>query len=91
MRCNVADLCEALGVSERTLQNAFQTVMGLPPIAFLRRLRLHRARQELREADPESTTVSSVALDWGFSHFGEFSQAYKDCFGELPSETLNKS
>jgi AraC family ethanolamine operon transcriptional activator len=23
-------------------------------------------------------------------HFGEFSRAYKDCFGELPSDTLRR-
>jgi hypothetical protein len=31
-----------------------------------------------------------VALDWGFWHFGDFSRAYKDCFGELPSDTLRR-
>jgi transcriptional regulator GlxA family with amidase domain len=34
--------------------------------------------------------VSSIALDWGFWHFGEFSRAYRACFGELPSETLRR-
>jgi AraC family transcriptional regulator, ethanolamine operon transcriptional activator len=37
-----------------------------------------------------STTVSAQALNWGFWHFGDFSRAYKDCFGELPSETLRQ-
>ena len=37
-----------------------------------------------------STTVSAEALNWGFWHFGEFSRAYRDCFGELPSETLRR-
>jgi transcriptional regulator GlxA family with amidase domain len=32
--------------------------------------------------------VSAIALDWGFWHFGEFSRAYKACFGEAPSQTL---
>ena len=88
-RCYVADLCEASGVSERTLQYAFQSIVSMTPIGYLRQIRLHRARKVLREAAPDSTTVTEVALDWGFPHFGEFSQAYKNCFGELPSETLN--
>jgi hypothetical protein len=29
-------------------------------------------------------------LNWGFWHFGEFSRAYKECFGELPSDTLRR-
>jgi len=84
----VTDLCVVTGVSERTLEYAFKHVMGLTPTAYLTRLRLHRVRQALLAATPGSIAVSAAALDWGFWHFGEFSKAYKDCFGELPSETL---
>jgi AraC family ethanolamine operon transcriptional activator len=84
----VTDLCRAAAVSERTLEYAFKEVMDLTPVAYLLRLRLHRVRRALLAATPGSTTVSAQALNWGFWHFGEFSRAYKDCFGELPSETL---
>ena len=84
----LTDLCKVAGVSERTLEYAFKAVLGLTPMAYLIRLRLHRVRQALLVAPPGSTTVSAEALRWGFWHFGEFSRAYKDCFGELPSETL---
>jgi AraC family ethanolamine operon transcriptional activator len=89
-RLYVTDLCVAAGVSERTLQYAFQEVMGISPVAYLTRLRLHRVRRALRMATYGSTTVSAEALNWGFWHFGDFSRAYKDCFGELPSETLRR-
>jgi AraC-like DNA-binding protein len=87
---HVTDLCEAAGVSERTLQYAFKEVMGMTPVAYLIRLRLHRVRQSLRTATQASTTVTTEALRWGFWHFGDFSRAYKDCFGELPSDTLRR-
>jgi len=89
-RVYVTDLCRAAAVSERALQYAFKEVMGLTPVAYLIRLRLHRVRQALLAATHRSATVSAVALDWGFWHFGEFSRAYKDCFGELPSDTLRQ-
>jgi AraC family ethanolamine operon transcriptional activator len=89
-RLYVTDLCVATGLSERTLQYAFQEVMGMSPLAFLTRLRLHRVRQALRMATQGSTTVSAEALNWGFWHFGDFSRAYRDLFGELPSETLRR-
>ena len=89
-RVYVTDLCRAAAVSERALEYAFKEVMGLTPVAYLTRLRLHRVRQALLLATHGSTTVSAVALDWGFWHFGEFSRAYKDCFGELPSDTLRR-
>ncbi len=84
----VSDLCRAAGVSERTLEYAFKEVMALTPVAYLTRLRLHRVRKALLAATPGSTTVAAQALTWGFWHFGEFSRAYRACFGELPSETL---
>jgi len=87
---HVTDLCRAAGVSERTLQNAFMEVMGLTPVAYLIRVRLHRVRRALLAATQGSTTVSVEALNWGFWHFGEFSRAYKDWFGELPSDTLRR-
>jgi len=89
-RLYVTDLCRAAAVSERTLENAFNEVMRLTPMNYLVRLRLHRVRQALQEGTHGTTTVSTEALNWGFWHFGEFSRAYKNCFGELPSETLRR-
>jgi AraC family ethanolamine operon transcriptional activator len=84
----VPDLCKAVAVSERKLQYAFEEVMGMSPVAYLKRLRLHRVHRALMAATHGTTTVSVEALKWGFWHFGDFSRAYKDCFGELPSDTL---
>ena len=88
---HVTDLCSVAGVSERTLDNAFKEVMGITPVAYLIRLRLHQVRKALLAASHGSTTVTAEALDWGFWHFGEFSRAYKECFGELPSDTLRRN
>ncbi|MCF8210931.1 MAG: helix-turn-helix domain-containing protein [Rhodoferax sp.] len=89
-RLYVTDLCRAAGVSERTLEYAFGAVMGLSPTAYLTRIRLHRVHHALLQARPGTTTVTEEALNWGFWHFGEFSRAYKNCFDELPSNTLRR-
>lgn len=89
-RLYVTDLCKFASVSERTLENVFKEVLGLTPMTYLARLRLHRVREALLAANPGSSTVSTEALNWGFWHFGEFSRAYKQCFGELPSDTLRR-
>jgi AraC-like DNA-binding protein len=89
-RLYVTDLCRAAAVSERTLEYAFKEVLGLTPMTYLIRIRLHRVRQALLAAPAESTTVSAEALKWGFWHFGEFSRVYKACFGETPSDTLRR-
>ena len=87
-RFHLSDLCRALRVSERTLRYAFRDVLGMSPVAYLSRLRLHRVHKSLRQATRHSTTVTTEALRWGFWHVGDFSKAYKECFGELPSDTL---
>jgi AraC family ethanolamine operon transcriptional activator len=89
-RVSVTDLCKVCHVSERTLQYAFKKIMGMTPIGYLNRLRLHRVREELRNTADEKGAVSSAAIRWGFWHFGDFSQAYKSCFGELPSDTVKE-
>ena len=86
----LSELCEAASVSERTLQYAFHDILGMSPLTYLRRLRLHWARIELRKSKIGTTRVTDVALNWGFWHFGDFSREYKDCFGEVPSSTLKR-
>ena len=87
----LSELCNTARVSERTLQVAFKHIMGMSPLTYLYRLRLHRARDELRKAKSGSTTVTDVAMNWGFWHFSEFSRTYRNCFGELPSATLKRN
>jgi AraC family ethanolamine operon transcriptional activator len=82
------DLCEVAQVSERTLEYAFQARYGVTPHTYLRFYRLNGAQKVLRAADPASTTVTKVATDWGFRHFGRFSSHYREIFGERPFETL---
>ena len=89
-RIQVSDLCRAADVSERTLESAFKEITQMSPVAYLIRLRLHRAHAALLAAEPGSTQVSSEAIKCGFWHFGEFSRAYKQCFGEPPSRTLRR-
>ena len=57
----LSELCATANVSERTLQYAFNDIMGMSPLTYLNRLRLHRARDELRRADSRSATVYDVS------------------------------
>ena len=86
----IAELCAAVGAPERTLHMACRDYFGLPPIAFLRVLRLHGVRRQLLELGP-ATSVTETAADWGFFHFGEFAAAYRRLFGEAPSRTKRRA
>jgi transcriptional regulator GlxA family with amidase domain len=81
-------LARATGVSARALQKAFQRSGYLPPMTYLRRLRLHKARAELAAHSPSELTVTAVASHWGFLHLSRFAEQYRQLFGESPSETL---
>jgi AraC-like DNA-binding protein len=81
-------LARATGVSARALQKAFQRSGQPPPMTYLRRLRLHKARAELAAHCPDERTVTAVATDWGFLHLSRFAEQYRQLFGESPSETL---
>lgn len=83
-----SEVAEVAGLSVRGLQSAFQRVLGMRPIAYLRLVRLDNAHSELLLADPHDTTVAAVARRWGFGHAGRFSAAYVERFGEPPSRTL---
>jgi AraC family ethanolamine operon transcriptional activator len=83
-------MCAETGVSRRTLQYSFQDQVGMTPVAYLRVARLNQARLDLSLPTRADITVTDVAMRWGFVHLGYFSRAYRDLFGETPSETLNR-
>lgn len=80
------DLCKELGTSGRTLRLAFRERFGLGPMAYYQAIRLNAARNTLKTADPESSTVAHIARSFGFNHMGKFAGYYRRQFGELPSE-----
>jgi len=84
-------LARRVAVSTRSLQEGFARSLGVPPTQYLRAVRLARAREELRSADPHTRTVSQVAAQWGFVSASRFSAAYHRKFGERPSETLRRA
>ncbi|ENH6105273.1 HTH-type transcriptional regulator EutR [Yersinia enterocolitica] len=86
----VLELCNELYVSRRTLQNAFQQVLGIGPNAYLKTIRLNAVRRELVSPYSKQTTVKDAAMQWGFWHLGQFACDYQRLFNEKPSETLSR-
>ena len=87
---SVADLSRMAGVSERTLRAAFHDVVGVSPKRYALMQRLQAAHQALRQADPQTTTVTDVAMTFGFFELGRFAGRYRHTFGEVPSQTLRQ-
>jgi AraC-like DNA-binding protein len=86
---HLAEICAAIGASERTLRIACEEHLGMGPIRFLALRRMHLVRRALSDANG-STTVTRIVTDHGFWELGRFSVAYRALFGETPSETLRR-
>jgi len=90
----VPDLCDAAHTSRRALQYAFEDLLQVSPITYLRCMRLNRARRDLlRQASQgvgAGVGVGDVAARWGFWHLSRFAAEYRNLFGELPSATLGQ-
>lgn len=86
----LTNLCQELKTSQRSLYYAFEECLGLPPMEYLKILRLHEVRRSLKSADPKISKVTKIAEVYGFWHMGQFSIDYRKMFGESPSTTLKK-
>lgn len=75
-------------VSARRLQQGFAEQMGMPPMAYLKVVRLEKVRHDLIEG---TGSVGDIAYRWGFTHLGRFAEAYRRRFTETPSETLRRA
>lgn len=87
---SVNDIATAAGLCVRSLQAAFVRHTGESPMAFVRARRLEAVHRDLSVALP-GTTVTAVAMRYGFCHLGRFSANYAGRFGESPSVTLTKA
>ncbi|GAA0692734.1 AraC family transcriptional regulator [Marinobacterium maritimum] len=85
-----AMLAEIADVSVRTLYAGFREFRHMSPMEFLRSVRLQRIHEALSRPDNHDS-VTDVAMYWGFTHMGRFSQEYQKLFGEKPSETKRKA
>ncbi|RIK99764.1 MAG: hypothetical protein DCC71_19845 [Proteobacteria bacterium] len=84
----LSELCEAAGVSERTLRNAFQDFFGLSPIRYLHLRRMELARREIHDADPACARVTDIAQRFGFTNLGRFACEFRQLYGTSPSQML---
>lgn len=86
----IDDLVAVSGVAARTLFDNFKKFRGMTPMRYLQQVRLLRVRERL-SAPCNGDTVTSIAMEWGFSQLGRFAVTYKSAFGESPSQTLARA
>ncbi|WP_170469978.1 AraC family transcriptional regulator [Ruegeria arenilitoris] len=87
---SVEALAEEIGVSKRSIFQAFRQEYGIGPRRFREIVRLNALRASLYRSEPDNSSVTNLANDHGFSELGRMAGKYRSLFGELPSETLKR-
>lgn len=83
------EVAKAAGCSVRSLQVGFQRFRETTPLGAIRHARLEAAREALRSGQTDGT-VTSLALQFGFTNPGRFAALYKTAFGESPLAALRR-
>ena len=83
-------LSRETSVPERTLDHICHAFSGLSPITYIKRGHMSVAHAMLCRGGPDAT-VTQIATFCGFSELGRFSVAYRQRYGQSPSQTLRQS
>jgi AraC family transcriptional regulator len=81
-RWALEEIASLVGVTPVYLTDVFRRVEGIPLYRYHVRLRLARALAVLAEC----SSVEALALDLGFNSHSHFSAAFKQTFGQTPSD-----
>ncbi|MDX9716369.1 MAG: AraC family transcriptional regulator [Thauera sp.] len=84
------NLVEISGRSVKAVYQMFEKYHRTTPMAYVKDLRLKKAREELENRLSRYSTVADVAMSVGLVHFGNFAAEYQSRYHECPSKTLRK-
>lgn len=79
---NVELLAEEISISRSVLQRKIHSLIGESPAAVIRRIRLNRAAELIKN---RFGTLSEIALEVGYNNPAHFSEAFKKQFETTPS------
>ncbi|GJD15175.1 AraC family transcriptional regulator [Rivularia sp. IAM M-261] len=82
---SLVELAEEVGLSLYQLKHKFRKVFGKSVFQYLHQYRMEQARLMLYDGN---MLVADVANSVGYSHFGQFSAAFKRMFGISPRDCL---
>lgn len=83
---NLTTLARACGTNRTTLQQVFQENAGMSVADYLREHRFQRAQALLAEG---GYSIEHIAARVGYHHSRNFSRAYKQRYGQYPSQVKN--
>jgi AraC-like DNA-binding protein len=85
---SVETLARHANLSPRSLYLLFEKYANTTPRNFIRQKKLEQVYATLMDPARNIINVTAVALDYGFTHLGRFSEFYRSTYGVLPSDAL---
>ena len=87
----IAEICAALGVSDRVLRRCCEEQMGMNATSYLRLHRMQLVHRALSNENRDTASISEIARRYGFRDPGRFAARYRALYGELPAGTLRRA
>jgi AraC-like DNA-binding protein len=84
----VNELARAVGMSRSGFALRFRQLVGIPPLDYLLRWRMERARGALRRNE---SSVASLAVELGYASESAFGNAFKRVFGRAPKRYWSRN
>lgn len=81
-------LARHAGLSQRSLYMLFEKNAKTTPKCYVRKKKLERVHAILTDPQQPCPNITAIALEYGFTHLGRFSELYKSTYGVLPSQSL---
>ena len=78
---DVNTLAKQANMSVSNFHSTFKEITGLPPIQYVKKIKLHKARELLTY---NKITAKAVAYELGYESLSQFSREYKRMFGVTP-------
>lgn len=87
---SVEELAKQARMSTRSLYLLFEKHAKTTPKNFIRQKKLEAVYHSLMDPACHIANITALALDYGFTHLGRFSESYREAFGMRPSESLRQ-
>ncbi|WP_329608634.1 GlxA family transcriptional regulator [Paragemmobacter aquarius] len=79
----IADVADAVGMSERHLERVFKLATGQSPLQYYRLMRLKKARQKVLYS---TQTITQIAISVGYASSTPMTRHYAEAFGVYPAD-----
>ena len=87
---SVEELAKQAHMITRSLYLLFEKHAKTTPKNFIRQKKLEAIYRSLMDPACHIANITAIALDYGFTHLGRFSETYRETFGVRPSESLRQ-